>query len=688
MALFALGLLFFTNPTQSFDLTKGAMPKLDVALILAIPRRTNYQVGHSSFQLAVQSGLPSRFRDGDAFAGSVWKKAEQNEDGMVFSNTGSSPIYAEWTEPVARKVLAQFIFGGSDIGGYIVDGVWQPSNKWGNLPLQLSPLNLKAGRHTAISGSALSFKLIPIQSKFVFNPMTALISDIRQGESKTYEGSITAINCTDDDQPILLNAQVGNGPIVTTKVPSLEVMNSRIVRFQFRAKRDQPSGSNKLKLWVKGDLPSFVDLNVVKAGEPFRRTYIGKADQAVHGYTVYPSLEGAKGKPMVAFMYGGNPEGSHIVAKEFKPPKGYSLIIPEIRGGTWSGVAGRDLLETLELAVKELEADRTRTYLYGHSMGGHGAYLIGSLNPPAFAGVGSSAGWVSLYTYLGEKHKNINDPIERIFELATEEQWVDRRFDALASIGNFAVVHGDKDGVVQLTETTAFQNEMEKRNAQVTIFERPGMEHFWEADGMNQYDFPPVLEKLISSSRRGSGVFMQATKMPRTWQDGTSKRVAIVYGTGGSKAETAATVEEARFEETMGREFFRMETKVVKDTIDPSELKGWNVTLIGNERTNSLWKLHPTASIILATAKKKGVSVDGWLIQAQKGRDTWSIIGGETLRSSIAVYQLYQNYYEYPFPEWTLFDSSRMVDGYGWVVGAGFNNGNVGWRSPSGTLGQ
>jgi dienelactone hydrolase len=679
MVLLALGFAAATQ-TSALDLSEGKMPALENPLVLTLAKRKNYQVGHSPFQLALLNGNPGTFKEGDAYAGTAWKRATPEERGFIFTANGSSPVYAEWTEPTDRKVLAQFMLGGAEISAYIVDGVMQPSNQMGVLPQQLTPLNLKAGRHHVIAGSGMRFLLYPVRSKFVFNPATAVISDVRAGESQLFEGSITAINCTDADQRLKLKAQIEDGPITETAVESLSAMNSRIVRFQYRAAPSLRAGSYKLKLWIEGDLPSVADIQVVTSGQAYRRTYIGSVDGAVHGYTVVPPSSGSAGKPVVSFTYGGTYEGSHVVAKEFKTPRDYSFVIPQFRGGSWSGLAGRDVMETLEQACRELRADRTRTYLFGHSMGGNGAYLLGSLNPKAFAGVGTSAGWISIFDYTGRERLNPFDPVEQIFDHVLQEQWVESRFDALASIKNFAVVHGTEDGSVPISHSKHLRFEMARRGAPFALFEIPGVAHFWEKDGMNQYDYPPVINKLLESPQRGTGQFMKGTKMPNTWSNGMTKRVAVVYGTRGNARENGDAFEKARREEAMLREFFRLESKAVADSVDPVSLRGWNVILIGNERTNALWGEHPSATLRLAEAKRRGVTVDGWLIQSPKGKDIWSVIGGETPRSAAAVYQLSQRWQTAAFPEWVLFDSTRLEDGFGWVVGAGLNGGPRGWR--------
>ncbi len=670
-----------TPVSQSLDFASGSMPKLENCLVLPSPRRKNHQVGHSPFMLAIQKGLPHRPADGEAFAGSSWKATQPDEDGFIFTNNGNSPIYAEWTEPRDRMVLAQFMFGGAELGGHIFNGKRQPNNKWGDIPLELTPLKLRAGKQSVIAGSAMKFLLYPVKSRFVFNPRTALTSDIVSGQSSLYDGSVVAINCTDLDQTIELLSQVDDGPIVKSRIASLEAMNSRTVRFKYRSSAGLSPGSHQLKLWVSGDLPSSIEIKVSVNGEAFRRTYIGKHDGAVHAYTVVPPPEGPVGKPVVGFLYGGNPHGSHVIAREFKSRPGYSVVIPEARGATWSGLAGRDALETLDHACRELKANRTQTYLFGHSMGGHGAYLLASLNPSAFAGVGASAGWISLHTYLKQKRLNLDDPIESVFDKVMEEQRVEERYDRLAAVGNFAVVHGDKDDSVLMSESKLLRGEMLKRGSSFELLEQPGLEHFWSKNGMNQYDFPPVIEKLMTSPNRGDGKFLRLAKMPPTWLNGLSKRVAIVYGTRGSARESTDALDKARAEEAQLRNFMRIESKVMKDDVEPNDLKGWNVILIGNAQTNALWSAHPTATMRLLEASRRGHTVDGWLIQGMKGKDTWSVIGGKNEQAAMAVYQLTQQWYEAPFPEWTLFDSSRLVDGFGWVVGVGQNDGTHGWRS-------
>ena len=49
-------------------------------------------------------------------------------------------------------------------------------------------------------------------------------------------------------------------------------------------------------------------------------------------------------------------------------------------------------MEVLGIAKKDLRTDPTKTYLTGHSMGGHGTWNVGVHYPDKFAPIAPSAG--------------------------------------------------------------------------------------------------------------------------------------------------------------------------------------------------------------------------------------------------------------------------------------------------------
>src|SRR5207249_1249684 len=75
-----------------------------------------------------------------------------------------------------------------------------------------------------------------------------------------------------------------------------------------------------------------------------------------------------------ADAYASKPWG-HLVAPTNRRPFGFD----------WEDWGRLDALEVLDHAQQLLQTDPQRTYLTGHSMGGHGAWQVGATYPDRFA---------------------------------------------------------------------------------------------------------------------------------------------------------------------------------------------------------------------------------------------------------------------------------------------------------------
>src|SRR5262249_29261570 len=78
-------------------------------------------------------------------------------------------------------------------------------------------------------------------------------------------------------------------------------------------------------------------------------------------------------------------------ADAYAPKTWGHLVAPTNRrpfGFDWEDWGRLDAMEVLELARKELGTDPQRTYLTGHSMGGHGVWHLGATFPDRFAAIG------------------------------------------------------------------------------------------------------------------------------------------------------------------------------------------------------------------------------------------------------------------------------------------------------------
>src|SRR5262249_9384262 len=136
-----------------------------------------------------------------------------------------------------------------------------------------------------------------------------------------------------------------------------------------------------------------------------QRTFVSRLDGSVQYFALVPAQPAEdKDRPgLVLSLHGAGVEargqaacyapkpGLHVVAPTNRPPLGFD----------WEGWGRLDALEVLALAGKELDTDPRRTFLTGHSMGGHGTWHLGVTYPDRFAAIGPSAGWVSFWSYAG-----------------------------------------------------------------------------------------------------------------------------------------------------------------------------------------------------------------------------------------------------------------------------------------------
>ncbi len=92
-------------------------------------------------------------------------------------------------------------------------------------------------------------------------------------------------------------------------------------------------------------------------------------------------------------------------ASAYSPKSWLHLIAPTNRrpyGFDWEDFGRADAMEVLENAKMTLRHDPARVYLTGHSMGGHGAWHLGSLYPDTFAAIGpTQVGFLTAVTAAG-----------------------------------------------------------------------------------------------------------------------------------------------------------------------------------------------------------------------------------------------------------------------------------------------
>ncbi|MCX5640554.1 MAG: hypothetical protein NT059_07055, partial [Planctomycetota bacterium] len=109
-------------------------------------------------------------------------------------------------------------------------------------------------------------------------------------------------------------------------------------------------------------------------------------------------------KPGILFSVHGAGVEATGQAASYAPKKEAHIVCPTNRrpfGFDWEDWGRIDFTEAVAHARATLVNDPRRSWLTGHSMGGHGTWQLGAHFPGEFAAIAPSAGWVSFGSYVG-----------------------------------------------------------------------------------------------------------------------------------------------------------------------------------------------------------------------------------------------------------------------------------------------
>ena len=305
----------------------------------------------------------------------------------------------------------------------------------------------------------------------------------------------------------VIEATLPDGSKYSTPIGTIPPMATRKSSFQIRGPVPEIEGTITVTLRLLRGEPhelidtTSIDLQVRSSNQTHKRTFISNIDDSVQyfGFVPAKSMEPPVTPALILTLHGASVEAigqasaylqkdwAHIVAPTNRRPYGFD----------WEDWGRLDAIEVLELAQAELRVESGRTYLTGHSMGGHGTWQLGAHFPDRFAAIGPSAGWVSFASYVGRtKSMESNNAVGEILARAALPS------DTLALARNYLqhgvyVLHGDADDNVPVSEARTMKTELEKLHKDFGYHEEPGMGHWWGKEGVPGtacVDWPPMWE--------------------------------------------------------------------------------------------------------------------------------------------------------------------------------------------------
>lgn len=357
---------------------------------------------------------------------------------------------------------------------------------WPRLPVQL-----RQGKNEllvqCVNGKAKA-RLVDPKAAAEISSADPTFPDLIVGEATNTRAAVIVINTTDQPMTdLVMRAKLGEAT-AETKLSVIGPTAFRKVGFEIKGPAPVKKGDQELRLELlrAGALlhEATFKIGVRDPGDVRKETFVSEIDGSVQYYGLRPGkLDDASKKPaMFLTLHGASVEGIGQASAYASKSWGH-LVAPTNRrpyGFDWEDWGRLDAMEVLSIAEKKLGTDPSRTYLTGHSMGGHGAWHLGVTFPGRFAAIGPSAGWVSFFSYAGGGRRSDGSPLQELLRRCMNAS------DTLALSRNLAddgvyVLHGSADDNVPVTEARRMREELAKFHGDFAYYEQPGAGHWWNA---------------------------------------------------------------------------------------------------------------------------------------------------------------------------------------------------------------
>ncbi|MGH7178131.1 MAG: prolyl oligopeptidase family serine peptidase [Tepidisphaeraceae bacterium] len=348
----------------------------------------------------------------------------------------------------------------------------------------------------------------PAQDIFI-NPADVTITDGQ--EAASIWAGVVVVNATGREVTPMVSGTGGmNRREDRFRIPPLSLRKIPLTRF--RDLGAAPEGERldhvTVTLRDRGGARDAIDLPVRRRepGQPYKAGFISDIDHSVQYYAVtpaWPAPQAGEKPALVLSLHGAGVEAIGQ-ADSYAPKPWCHIVCPTNRrpfGFDWEDWGRIDAMEVLDRAQAVLGTDPSRTYLTGHSMGGHGAWQLGVQFPGRFAAVGPSAGWLSFASYLrGPASRSATAPasqptsVASIFRRAGLASDTPVLFRNLAESGVY-ILHGVDDDNVPVAQARHAAELLGGFHKNFRSHEQLGAGHWWDTSdepGADCVDWPPM----------------------------------------------------------------------------------------------------------------------------------------------------------------------------------------------------
>ncbi|MEM9141732.1 MAG: prolyl oligopeptidase family serine peptidase [Bacteroidota bacterium] len=422
-----------------------------------------------------------------------WEPIQVNEEGIFedFKLRGGY-LYLTYDSPKTQKRVLDISGHGEVFVNDVPRGGDVYLKQW-----VLHPVTLKKGRNTfLIKGSRGKVKigLLPVAKELSFTTRDMTLPDLITNENDSKIAAIRIINTASRYQRNLRIEATLNGKSTSYNIPDIMPMFTRKVPYSLW---DNASEIGKvqvsLKLFQGKRLldQTEVTYDVKDPKKNYKRTFISKIDGSVQYYGVREgNIPEGETPAMFLSVHGAGVKGIGQ-AGSYKNKDWGHVIAPTNRrefGFDWEDWGRWDAMEVQEIAEKRYNTDPYRTYLTGHSMGGHGSWQLGAVFPGKWAAIAPVAGWYSFFSYGGKRELTDPDPLQQVFIRASNSSNTLELSRNYLHLGIY-ILHGDADNNVPVTQARFMKKHLAEFHPDFAYYEEPDAGHWFGIDKKPIFDY-------------------------------------------------------------------------------------------------------------------------------------------------------------------------------------------------------
>jgi pimeloyl-ACP methyl ester carboxylesterase len=494
-----------SKPAAAVELHEG------LAISTARARRAAVDIDPIAAQVLTGKWAMPRPGDSVTFPGGQAKKWEPVKTGADGWFSGGALRGGYLATSFAAQEASVMMLEAAGHGMVYVDGEPRAGDLYSTGYVRL-PVRVRKGPNALlfqVGRGRLKAKLTKPTAVAFFSTADMTIPDLIGGESVQSESAILVVNASENSrEDLVIGARLAGGQEIRTAVPALVPLSIRKVAFELRGtapstgetavielKLEQKTRSGDRSAWETLDSTK-INLRVCQSGQTYTRTFRSSIDGSLQYYSVVPALPGpSQERPgIILTLHGAGVEGIGQ-AKCYSRKPGLYVVAPTNRrpyGFDWEDWGRLDAIEVLEHAARTFQTGPQRTYLTGHSMGGHGTWHLGVTFPDRFAAIAPSAGWISMWSYAGAKRTTSASPIEELMARALGPSDTLALSRNLARLGVY-ILHGDADDNVPVGQARQMRHALSEFHPDFAYHEQPGAGHWW---GNPCVDWPPLIAFL------------------------------------------------------------------------------------------------------------------------------------------------------------------------------------------------